>query len=155
IVVVPTASAEERVGCTVLDRASGRRRYAVGVGGGIGGVVGVGPDAVVCAAADGRLVAVDRASGRVRWSVDAAAVLGGEATSSARVALAVDPTVGRVAIVAATRATWMLTCWNLTTGAHEPGCDVDLGPSEPPSAVVSAGPGTVLVGSGDARAVLL
>jgi outer membrane protein assembly factor BamB len=155
IAVVPTASADERVGCTVLDRATGQRRYAVDVGKGVGGAVGVAPAVVVCAAADGRIAAVDRASGRVRWSVDAAAQLGGQAEVSARGALVVDPASSRVALVAATPTTWMLACWNLATGAHEPGCDVDLGPSEPPSAAVSAGPGAVLVGSGDARAVLL
>jgi len=157
VVVVPTVSFDTGVaGCAAVERADGHVRWAADVGRGSGAVVAVAGGTVVCATGDGSIAAFARDTGRRRWMADLGATFGTDDVSvSGRSALAVDTETGRVAVVARVGERWMLTCWTLVAGTHDLACDLDLGVRRAPSAVAVAAPGTLVVGDGDARAVLL
>jgi outer membrane protein assembly factor BamB len=147
LVVVPTdgagSSADGR--CVAFDRDTGAPRWTAEPGGGPVAATAVGGDLALCAGEGGILLAVDRTSGTTRWKVDIAALVHGPVAFSPRSALSVDAAGDRVRIVARVKQSWSILCLRLSTGT-DAGCSFDLGPTEPPSAIVGEA-GTAVVGT--------
>jgi outer membrane protein assembly factor BamB len=146
LVVVPTLrDTSGPGGCVALGRENGARVWAYEEPDSQGVAVASASDVVVCALANGVIVAVDRTNGTRRWRV----VLGsGAARSGAsvseRTALAVDEATGTVAIAAHADSRWEVATLDLRTGADRGVFDFrGLGPV---SAPVSTAPGVLAVG---------
>jgi outer membrane protein assembly factor BamB len=152
LVIVPTSD-EKGAGCVAIGRARGEIRWRVDAGPGAGAVAAIDRDAVLCATAEGRIVAVDRV-GTTRWSTDVAAAVGGPVAISGRSVLAVDDVAHRVGFVFRAGGGWMLGCLDLGTG-RDATCSRELGTGAPPSAVVSDGAGRFVVGSGDGPGIVV
>jgi outer membrane protein assembly factor BamB len=148
LVVVPTDGAGSIADgrCVGFDRATGDRRWDVAPGGGPVAATAAGGDVAVCATESGTLLAVDRGTGRTRWRVDLAAAVHRPVGVSPRSALAVDPAADRVRIAARVERGWSILCLRLSTGTDAT-CSWDLGPTEPPSAIVGDHRGSAVVGA--------
>jgi outer membrane protein assembly factor BamB len=126
----------------VLDRSTGAERWRVDVDDEPGPVT-LTRETVFAATTAGDVLALTRA-GNTRWKHH---LPGG---ISSRGSLAYDATTGTVAtVVFSAREGWWLWLLEAATGANAGG--LDLGDTEPPSAVVTAGPARLVMGDGESH----
>jgi outer membrane protein assembly factor BamB len=154
LVFVPT-TAGGAARCVALDRNSGATLGHLDAGPGEVAAAAAAGGALLCAGTTGTVVAADRETFAPRWLVRVADLFGGQPVAlSPRGALAVDPASAVVALVAAVGEHWALLGLDLATGA-DAGVATDLGTGPPPSAVATDGRGTLVVGDGSRKGVLV